>query len=80
MDKGGHEAYHLEASRNFSFSLFTQGTVFSFNDRAVLVINAYGLRAISGGTASGQQGIDGVNKVPLLVKWESVVLGIFKEY
>ena len=27
-DKGGHEAQVLEASRNFSFSLFTQGTAF----------------------------------------------------
>ena len=27
-DKGGHEAHDLEASRNFSFSHFTQGTAF----------------------------------------------------
>ena len=27
-DKGGHEARDLEASRNFSFSHFTQGIAF----------------------------------------------------
>ena len=27
-DKGGHKAQVLEASRNFSFSHFTQGTAF----------------------------------------------------
>ena len=27
-DKGGHEAHDLEASRNFSFYHFTQGTAF----------------------------------------------------
>ena len=27
-DKVGHKAYHLEASINFSISLFTQGTAF----------------------------------------------------
>ena len=27
-DKGGHKAHDLEASRNFSFSHFTQGTAF----------------------------------------------------
>ena len=27
-DKGGHEAHDLEASRNFSFSHFTEGTDF----------------------------------------------------
>ena len=27
-DKGGHEAHDIEASRNFSFSHFTQGTAF----------------------------------------------------
>ena len=27
-DKGGHEAHDLEASRNFYFSHFTQGTAF----------------------------------------------------
>ena len=43
----------------------------------VLVRNAYGLRAISGGTACGQQGIGGANKVPLLDNRESAVLGIF---
>ena len=69
-DKGGHEAYHLEASRNISFSLFTQGTVF-------LVRNAYGLRAIRDDTTCGQQGIGGANKVPLLDKGASAVLGIF---
>ena len=28
MDKGGHEAQVLEASRIFSFSIFTKGTAF----------------------------------------------------
>ena len=28
MDKGGHKPQILEASRNFSFSHFTQGTAF----------------------------------------------------
>ena len=27
-DKGGHEAHDIEASRNFSFSHFTQGNTF----------------------------------------------------
>ena len=35
---------------------------FSFNNRAVLVITAYGPRAISGGTACGKQGMGGMNK------------------
>ena len=52
---------------------------FSFNDKAVLVRNTYGLRVISGGTTCGQQGIGGVNKVPLLENRGSTVLGIFME-
>ena len=46
-DKGGHEAYHLEALRNFSFSFLPMVPRFSLNDRVVLVRNTYGLRAIS---------------------------------
>ena len=53
-DKGGHEDHHLQASRNFSFSFLPRILLFSFNDRVVLVRNAYGLRAISGGTTCGQ--------------------------
>ena len=50
---------------------------FSLNDRVVLVRNAYGLRAISGGIACGQQGIGSVNKEPLLDNTKNAVLGIF---
>ena len=42
----------------------------------ILVRNDYGLRAINGGTTCGQQGIGGVNNVPLLDNRESAVLGI----
>ena len=35
---------------------------FSFSDRAVLEITAYGLRAIRGGTACGQQSRGSANK------------------
>ena len=52
---------------------------FSFNDRAVLVRNAYGLRAISSGTTCGQKGVGGANNVPLLDNRESAVLSIFCE-
>ena len=43
----------------------------------VQVRNAYGLRAISGGTACGKQGISGASKVPLMDKEESAVLSVF---
>ena len=52
-DKGGHKAHDLEALRIFSFSFFPRVPRFSFNDKVVLVRNAYGLRALSGGTACG---------------------------
>ena len=52
---------------------------FSLNDRAVLVRNAYGLRAISGGTSCGQQGIGDANKVPLMDNRGSAMLGISME-
>ena len=52
-DKGGHEAHDLEASRNFFFPFLPRVLCFSFNDRAVLVRNSYGLRAISGATTCG---------------------------
>ena len=75
-DKRGHEAHDIEASRIFFFPILPRVPLFSFNDRAVLVRNAYGLRVISGGTACGQQGIGNANKVPLLDNKVSVVLGI----
>ena len=75
-DKGGHEAYHLEASRNLSFPFLPRVPHFSFNNRVVLVITAYGPRAISGGTTCGKQRIGDVNKVPLLDNKVSVLLGI----
>ena len=62
------------------FSFLPMVPCFSFNYRVVLVKNAYGLRAISGGIACGQQGIGGANKVLLLDNRESMVLGIFMKY
>ena len=75
------EDYILIKSRDLHFpaSLFPflpRVPRFSFNDRAVLVRNAYGQRAISGGTACGQQGIGSANKVPLLDNKVSAVLEI----
>ena len=43
----------------------------------VQVKNSYGPRAISGGTAYGQQGIGGASNVPFMDKGESIVLSIF---
>ena len=48
-----------------------------FYDIEVQIKNAYGPRAISGGTAYGQQGISGARKVPLMDKGESAVLSLF---
>ena len=52
-DKGGHEAHDLESSRILSFPLLPRVPHFSSSNRAVQVRTAYGLRAISGGTACG---------------------------
>ena len=51
-DKGGHEACHLPRETSL-FPFLPRVLRFSFYVRAVLVRNAYGLRAISGGTACG---------------------------
>ena len=79
-DKRGHEAHDLEASRIFSFSHLPRVPLFSFYDRAIQVRNTYGPRAISGGTAYGQQGIGGASKVLLMDKGESTVLSLFMKY
>ena len=54
MDKGYLEDYHLEALRSFSFPLLPRVPRFSFYDRAVLVITAYGSRVTGSGTTCGQ--------------------------
>ena len=54
MHNGYLEAYHLEASRSSLFPFLPRVMRFSFYDRAVLVITAYGLRETRGGTACGQ--------------------------
>ena len=59
------------------FPILPRVPLFSSYDREVQVRNTYGPRAVSGGTAYGQQGTGGASKVPLMDKGESAVLSIF---
>ena len=52
-------------------------SLFASYDRAVQVKNAYGPKAISGGTAYGKQDTGGARKVSLLDNEESTMLSIF---
>ena len=49
-------------------------------DKAIQVKNAYGLKAISSGTAYGKQDTGGARKVPLMDNEESAALSIFMKY
>ena len=59
------------------FSILPRVPPFASYDRAVQVKNAYGPKAISGGTAYGKQDTHCANKVPLMGNKESTVLSIF---
>ena len=59
------------------FPILPEVFLFSSYDRAVQVRNAYGPKAIGGGTAYGKQDTCGVSKLPLMVNRESTVLSIF---
>ena len=76
-DKGGHQAHDLEASRNFSFSHFTQGTTFILLWQSGLGKKHLWTKVTGDGTAYGKQDAGGMSKVPLMVNKESAVLSIF---
>ena len=59
------------------FPILPRVSPFASYDREVQVKNAYGPKAISGGTAYVKQDTGDVSKVPLMVYRESTVLSIF---
>ena len=62
------------------FLILPRVPLFASYDRAVQVKYAYGIKAISGGTAYGKQDTGGVRKVPLMDNEESMMLSIFMKY
>ena len=62
------------------FPILPRVPTFSSYDKAVQVKNAYGPKAISGGTTYGKQDTGGASKVPLMVNREIAVLSIFMKY
>ena len=59
------------------FPILPRVSPFASYDREVQVKNAYGPKAISGGTTYGKKDIGSASKVPVMVNRESVVLSIF---